>query len=119
MRHLAFTTTVLALALTGATALGDPKPPPKPPPPPSPYPMPAEAFRTRIDKLIDARRAACARISECPKEFIESGIAKLKFRTLEACRDGIVTKQEAEWVMEAAPDMPEPPPRPDPRPEDD
>ncbi len=122
MRHLAFTTTLLALALTGATAFGDPKPPPKPPPPPSPYPMSADSFRARIDRLIDARRQACARVKECPKDYIESGISQLKLRTLEACRDGVVTKQEAEWVMEAAPNMPEPappPPRPGPDPDDD
>jgi hypothetical protein len=83
------------------------------------YPMAAATFRTRMDKLVDTMRAACARQRGCSPTYVESGIAQMKVRTLEACRDGTVTRPEAEWVFAAVPTLPKPPPPPGPPPKDD
>jgi hypothetical protein len=115
MRGIIFSTTVLAVALFAGGALGDNKPPAPPPKPPSPYPMSADAFRTRMDKLTDNLRAQCAKQPKCPHDFVESGLTQMKLRTFEACRDGIVTLQEATWVVRARPTIPRPS---DPSPDD-
>lgn len=104
---------VLTIGLTAGGALGDNKPKPPPPRPPSPYPMSADAFRARMDRMIDGMRTACSKQPKCPHDFVESGISQLKIRTLEACRDGIVTQQEARWVLQARPQLPDQPDGPD------
>jgi len=110
MRTLTTTTLVLASVLVGAGASAD-TPPPKPP---GPYPMQATVFRETIDKLVDQMRGACNRLATCPRSYVESGITQMKTRTLEVCRDGVVTKQESEWVLAAKPTIPRPPnPHPD------
>lgn len=103
MRTLAVLTLVTASILGGGVASADPTPLP------SPYPMQAQAFRDKIDKLVDQMRSSCNRLATCNKGFVESGITQMKARTLEACRDGIVTKQEEEWVMSSKPTIPRPP----------
>ncbi len=104
---------VLTIGLTASGAFGDNKPKPPPPKPPSPYPMSAEVFRGKMDRMIDGMRTACSKQPKCPHEFVESGITQLKARTLEACRDGIVTQQEARWVLAARPQLPDQPDGPD------
>ena len=84
--------------------------------------MSAENFRARVDKIVNTLRTTCNRIDHCPKEYVESGINQMKVRTLDACRDGVVTKQEAEYVFAATPTIPlppPPPPSPGPHPPDD
>ncbi len=83
------------------------------------YPMAAGTFRARIDKLVDTMRSACARARGCSPSYVESGITQMKARTLEACRDGTVTRPEAEWVFSAVPTIPKPPPPPGPPPKDE